>query len=86
MLLLPGQWRAPVKMPTSAWQGRSSRKDTRDGEELGEHVEGRAPGHLPRGHIGQDKLQLVKQVPKLKAKRDRLEKTEPTLVTTSRSR
>ena len=62
-------------MPASAWQGRASRKDTRDGEELGKHVEGRAPGHLPRGHVGQDKLQLLKQIPKLKAKRHGLEKT-----------
>lgn len=86
LLLLPGQWKAcPCKMQTSAWQVRAGRKDTRDGEELGKHVKGRTPGHLPRGHIGQDKLQFVKQVPKLKAKRERLEKTALSLVTTSKS-
>lgn len=86
MLLLPGQWKARAcKMQTSAWQVRASRKDTRDGEELGKHVKGRTPGHLPRGHVGQDKLQFVKQVPKLKAKRERLEKTALALVTTSTS-
>lgn len=86
VLLLPGQWKAPVcKMQTSARQVRASRKDMRDGEELGKHVKGRTPGHLPRGHVGQDKLQLVKQVPKLKAKRERLDETAPALVATSRS-
>lgn len=60
-------------MQTSARQVRASRKDMRDGEELGKHVKGRTPGHLPRGHVGQDKLQLVKQVSELKAKRERLD-------------
>ena len=45
-----------------------SRKDTRDCKELSEHVKGGTPSHLPRSHIGQDELQLVKQVPELKAK------------------
>ena len=31
-------------------------------------MKGGTPSHLPRSHIGQDELQLVKQVPELKAK------------------
>lgn len=72
-------------MPASVWQVRTRRKDTRDGEELGKHVEGGTPGHLPRGHVGQDELQFVKQVPKLQEERERLERTALTLGTGSRS-
>lgn len=76
VLLLPGQRKAPAcKTQTSARRVRAGRKDMRNGEELREHVKGGTPGHLPRGHVGQDKPQLVKQVPELKAKRERLAET-----------
>lgn len=52
----------------------------RDGKELSKHVKWRPPGHLPRSHVGQDELQLVKQVPELKAEegKDSSEKTTDT--------
>ena len=57
-----------VKYGSEPAGGNRSRKDTRDCKELSEHVKGGAPSHLPRSHIGHDELQLVKQVPELKAK------------------
>ena len=57
-----------VKYGSEPGGGNRSRKDTRDCKELSEHVKGGAARHLPRSHIGHDELQLVKQVPELKAK------------------
>lgn len=40
-------------------------RDTGHSEGLGEGVEGRAPGDLPGSDVGEDKTQLVEQVPEL---------------------
>lgn len=62
----PGSLKRVPRDPRPRAPGCSG-KDTRDGRELGDHVERGAPRHLPGGHVGQDEPQLLEQVRELEA-------------------